>query len=303
MADLNYDQREKIYEERGLSVYKRDDMIQRARFKLSVQEQRAVLYAISKIKPEDKAFNEYIFEIKDFYNLCGIEDKSYTRLKAILKGLADKSWWATIDDKGTESVVRWFSTVRTNKKSGKVIIKFHEDMMPFLLDLAEQQKYFTSYNLKYILAMSSKHSPRLYEILKSYQKNNNQWFFEIETLKKLMDCENYKRWPDFRRYALEPAVEEINKYTDICITYNVKKEGRKITRVVFYMDDKTGHELAAAGHEIIEVLDGQIDIFALLEEDEGRQFLRNRYNIHEQEKQRIEEQKRNIKKGWLDPEE
>jgi hypothetical protein len=56
-------------------------MIQKGRHELSLQEQRCVLYAISKIKPEDAVFQEYTFELKDFYTLCGIEDQSYTRLK------------------------------------------------------------------------------------------------------------------------------------------------------------------------------------------------------------------------------
>lgn len=269
MTKLNMYQREERNKERSMSVYKRDDMIQKARFKLTKQEQRAVLFAISKIKPEDRIFEEYTFELKDFYRLCGLQGDSYTELKAILKGLADKSWWAVVDDKGTESLVRWFSTLRTNKKSGKVTIKFHEDMMPFLLDLVEQQKFFTAYDLKYVLPMSSQFSPRLYEILKSYQKNNNQWFFDVETLKKLMDCENYKRWPDFQRRVLDPAVTEINKFTDICIAYDEKREGRKVTRIVFYMADKTRTEKRAAEEEIQIALDGQLNLFENLEEIQG----------------------------------
>lgn len=266
MSKLNNYQRDQIKNERSMSVFKRDDMIQKARFKLSVQEQRAVLYAISKIQPEDKTFNEYTFEIKDFYRVIGWEKESYTEFKALLKGLADKSWWAEVDDEGTESVLRWFTTVRTNQKSGKVTIKFHEDMMPFLLELVEQQKYFTSYDLKYILPMSSQYSPRLYEILKSYQKNNNQWFFDIDKLKKLMDCENYVRWPDFQRRALDPAVEEINKYTDLCIAYDAKKEGRKVTRIVFYMDEKTTLEKLQVDDTIETELDGQLNFLDTLEE-------------------------------------
>lgn len=267
MPKCNIYQQEKINNERSLSVYKRDDMIQKGRFKLSVQEQRAVLYAISKIKPTDTHLTEYIFDIKDFYRVIGWKNESYTEFKALLKGLTDKSWWAEIDDNGTESVLRWFTTARSNKRSGKVTVKFHEDMMPFLLQVAEQGEFYTFYNLKYVLPMSSKHSPRLYEILKSYQKNNRQWFFDIDKLKKLMDCENYNRWPDFRRYALDPAVEEINKYTDICIAYTAVKEGRKVTRIVFYMDNKTLSERLETETQINEVLDGQLDIFDMIDDN------------------------------------
>lgn len=256
---------------REMTVAKRDDMVQKGRHQLSVREQRCVLYAISKIKPEDTAFQEYTFSLSDFYTLCGLADQSYTELKAILISLKSKSWWATIDDKGTESAVSWFSTVRTNKKSGKATIKFHEDMMPFLLQLTKQNAFYTSYNLQYVLPMSSQFSPRLYEILKSYQKNNREWFFPLEELKRLLDCENYKRWPDFRRFALEPAVEEINQYTDINIAWDVEKEGKKVSRVIFYMADKSDDALLNAKLAIRDKLDGQLtieDILAQLPDEE-----------------------------------
>lgn len=48
---------------REMDVVKRDDMIQHARFTLSIQEQKCILYAISRIKPEDTAFTEYTFDI------------------------------------------------------------------------------------------------------------------------------------------------------------------------------------------------------------------------------------------------
>ena len=109
-------------------------------------------------------------------------------------------------------------------------------------------------------------SPRLYEILKSYQKNNREWFFELEDLKKLLDCQNYTRWPDFRRFALEPAVEEINKYTDLNVAMDTQKEGRKVTRVIFYMAKKGQKALLEAKRAGVDRLDGQLDFDALLAE-------------------------------------
>ena len=104
---------------REMTVAKRDDMVQKGRQQLSVREQRCILYAISRIKPTDEVFQEYTFSLSDFYTLCGLESQSYTELKAILKGLRDRSWIAVTDDKGTESTVSWFNKVRTNKREGR----------------------------------------------------------------------------------------------------------------------------------------------------------------------------------------
>lgn len=266
---LSEKQEMQLRSSREMEIFKHNDMLQKGRHELSLQEQRCVLFAISKIKPEDTVFQEYTFELADFYKLCGLQKESYTELKALMQRLADRSWWASIDDKGTESLVRWFSTLRTNKQSGKVTIKFHEDMMPFLLELTKQDKFYTHYQLKYILPMKSQYAIRLYELLKSYQRNNHEWFFDIEKLKKQLNCENYTRFPDFRRWVIEPAVSEINEYTDIKIAWDTVKEGRRVSRVVFYMVGKKDSELLEADAAVNDALDGQIDILELMTESEN----------------------------------
>ena len=266
MAHKNLSERQemKVRSDREMQVYKRNDMIQKGRHELTMQEQKCVLYAISKIKPEDSVFQDYSFELSDFFKVCGLQKESYSELKAILQGLADRSWWATIDDKGTESLVRWFSTLRTNKRSGKVTIKFHEDMMPFLLELTKGGQFYTHYELKYVLAMKSQYSIRLYELLKSYQRNNYEWFFDIDALKKQLNCENYKDFKDFRKRVLEPAVEEINEYSDITIAWEPVTEGRKVVRISFYMIAKKKDALLDAERAIQDELDGQMDIDEVL---------------------------------------
>ncbi len=237
---------EKIEKEREMKVYKADELLQKARFTLTLTEQRLILYAITKIKPTDTAFTEYEFNLKDFYSVCGISGKeSYTEIKKQCISLKSKAWWITVlDENGSEweSAVTWFNTLRTNKKSGKIRIKFHEDMMPYLLELSKQYgetgSYFTSYDLKYILPMKSTYSIRIYELLKSYQKNNKSWWFKLDKLKHILNCENYKRYPDFRRFVLEPAIKEINKFTDLSIEYSTVKDGNKIDEITFMMNEK-----------------------------------------------------------------
>ena len=259
---------------REMSVCKRDDMVQKGRQQLSIREQRCILYAISRIKPTDTAFQEYTFNLKDFYALCGLADESYTELKTILKGLRDRSWIAVTDDKGTESTVSWFNKVRTNKREGQVTVRFDDDMMPYLLQLTKQNKFYTTYSLQYVLPMSSQFSPRLYELLKSYQKNNREWFFQTEELKKLLGCEHYKNFNDFRRFVLNPAIDEINQYTDLNVAMDVVKEGRggRVVRVIIYMAEKNEAALLDAKRAIYDKLDGQLsieDIMAQLPDEES----------------------------------
>lgn len=280
---MNSEQHDKIMEERFLEVYKRNDMIQKARFTLSVQEQRAVLYAISKIKPDDTYLKEYEFDIKDFYRVIGWSKQSYTEFKALMLDLRNRGWYATLPD-GSETSVAWFSKVRPNKKSGKITIKFDEDMMPYLIQLAAGTEFYTKYQLQYVLPMSSQYSPRLYEILKSYQYNNRQWFFDIDDLKHLLDCKSYTNFNDFKRRALDPAVEEINKYTDLAICYSLTKSGRKVVRVNFQLASKTQSEILKTQREIAEEL-GQFSMDEMLDAlDTERKFWQERHQAEEEER-------------------
>lgn len=264
MAKRKLSERQEMKKQAGreMSVYKRDDMVQKSRQDLTIREQRCVLFAISKVQPTDKVLQEYTFELSHLYDICGLDGESYTELKAILNGLADRSWDLPLkDNPDTISRVRWFSTLRTNKKSGLVTIKFHEDMMPYLLNLTGRDEFYTGYSLQYVLPMSSQYAPRLYELLKSYRKNRMTWYFETEELKRLLNAENYKNFNDFSRRVLVPAVEEINKFTDLKIAYEVKKEGRRFARVEFYMAEKKGRELVDAKLAGEAELDGQVDLF------------------------------------------
>lgn len=136
--------------------------------------------------------------------------------------------------------------------------------MPYLLQLAtqagEQGAFYTRYGLRYVLPMRGQYSTRLYEILKSYQKNNREWFFDLEELKRVLDAQSYDRWPDFRRRVLEPAVEEINNFTDLNVAFDTEKEGRKIARVTFFMAGKNKEDLTKTSIEIYRHLDGQLSL-------------------------------------------
>lgn len=250
---------ERIENERGVKIYKADELLQKARYALTLTEQRLILYSISKIQPTDTVNTFYDLNLNDFFKVCGINHKeSYTKIKDILRALGNKGWWLKIGEE--ESLVRWFTTVRVSKHG--VRVKFHEDMFPYLFELAKQMRingrHYTSYEFQYVLPMKSTYSIRLYELLKSYQKNNQKWWFKIDELKDLLNCPNYERYADFRRFALEPALKEINCYTDLTVEVQTLKLGRKIDTITFIMSEKDFMGKLKAHQEGLTELDGAI---------------------------------------------
>lgn len=248
-------------------VSKRNDMIQRSRFSLTSIENKAVLYILSKVTPNDKPGKLYDFDCNEFYRLIKWSTDSYTDLKAMLTKISNRSWWIDLDEEN-EALVRWFNIVHMNKGTGSIKLSFHEDMFPFILDLQKQKElngvFYTTYQLQNIALMKHQYSPRLYEILKSYQFNNQKWIFEIGTGSiydlqlRLANSEigtgkpilpaNWSFYATFNRDVLKPAQMEINKYTDIKIEYEASKidlkgvKHRKYCVVKFYMVGKTKME-------------------------------------------------------------
>ena len=246
---------------RDYKVVKSNELIQKSRFQLSLQEQKIILYLISKIRPEDMELKEHTFEIIEFCKVCGIDSSNganYRYIKQTLKELRDKSIWLSLEN-GTETTLAWIEKVTMSRQSGAVKIKIDSDMKPYLLQLQEK---FTQYELFYTLAMRSQYSIRLYELLKSYEYQQRKEF-DIEDLKRLLSAENYNRYPDFKRFVLERAIKEINELSDISVTYEVRKQGKKYSRIEFIMKlKKDADERMRTWARIEEILNpAQISLF------------------------------------------
>lgn len=241
------DEKIRIYENRIHKVVKHNDIVQKSRFKLSITEQKTVAFIISLIKPKEDYENyiqplEYEFEMQDYCRICGIDynaGKNYTMVRNTLKSLRDKSVIITLPD-STETSASWIAKFWTNKGSGKAKIRFDEDIIPYIFDLFENT---TRYELLNILPMQSKYSIRLYELCRSWSGLYSKTYTlsELRTLLMIPDNE-LVRYPDFRRRVLEYAQEEINKYTDLNITFEPIKKGKKIIKIQLIIKKKTSIE-------------------------------------------------------------
>jgi len=235
-----YKQKRALEDKQNYSVVKANSLIQQSRFYLTTQEQKIILYLVSKIKPEDKELSFYEFDIIEFCNVCDIDSdngKNYKNIKQTLKNLRDKSIWVT-DENGDETLYAWLDHVKVIKKSSKVTLKINELMKPYLLQLSSN---YTQYTLYYVLAMRSQYSIKLYEVLKSYQYKF-RCEFDLDDFKRILGAEKYQRHADFMRYVLTPAMTEIGELSDIKATYELYKTGRKFTRIMFTIKQLSSKE-------------------------------------------------------------
>lgn len=242
----------KIRADRDMIVVKHNDLI-RARYNLTTQQQKIILFAISKIKPNDKPGQWYEISIEELCNACGliIDDTGYyyKSIKEDLKKLTNRLW-ITFPDK-TEATVAWISDAVIVPLNGTVQIKFHDKLAPYLFLLTE---HYTQYKLDSVLAFKNKYSIRLFELLRMKifhdeleSKAEVEVKFDIDELREELGATNYQKWPEFNRCVIKKAVDEINEYSDIFrISYDTYKDGKTMKSINFIVTEPTGGQKYAA---------------------------------------------------------
>ncbi len=233
-------EQEKYLELRRNKVIKANELIQKSRFSLSLQQQKIVLYLISQISPKDEDFKLYEFSIINFCKVCGIDfdnGKNYIDLKAAIKEIADKSVWVRLHN-GKETLLRWIEKPYIDDNSGIIQIKLDRDMKPYLLQL---QQNFTQYELFWTLNFHRKYTIRFYELIKSihyHELDRYEKTYELEELKQLLGAETYTTYQSFKVRVLAPVVDEINKYSDKSVEFVPIKTSRAVTHVKLIIDTK-----------------------------------------------------------------
>jgi len=237
--------------ERNQVIVKANSLIQKVRYSLSEHQQKVILYTISKILPDDDDFKQYEFSLTEMCDVFGIkrDTNNYRYFEESIKTLADASFW--IHNGNALTLCRWFTRVEIDYDRMVVRIRFDDVLRPYLLMLKSN---FTAYSLESTLALNSKYSIRLYEILKSYAFIEEKTF-DVSELREMLLVENNTRFDNFKKIVIERPVREINVYTDIFVEYTTIKVGHAIGKISFRIRNKNSDERSIARMRRLIVVD------------------------------------------------
>jgi plasmid replication initiation protein len=210
-----------------------------ANYKLSLNEQRLVLSAISQIdarKPIDRD-NNFTITASEFSEIFNIPVKqAYEALHDAASRLYERDIKTHDSLANTTERFRWVDYIKYWHQEAKVTLSFSHRIIPYLTLLHQQ---FSSYELKQISKMRSAYSIRLYELLVQFMKTGER---DI-TLKKIRELfelkKQYPRFFDFKKRILIPSIDDINQTTDIRVEWDVVKKGSRISGLIFVFE-KTG---------------------------------------------------------------
>lgn len=184
----------------------------------------------------DHAYKDYLvveLPISDF--LTDQDDKNHSRIKAALKSLHQKTF--TYQEDGVWECFSIIANPKIRLRSSKVSFIVDSRVWDVLLNFT---KGFSRYDLEIAFKLESTYSMRFYELLAGQKE---PIVYSIENLRKEFKLDGkYKLNKDFIRRVVESAKNELDLKSPVTFTFRPLKEGKKITRIMFYPLRQEGKE-------------------------------------------------------------
>lgn len=199
---------------------------------LTLNEKRLVLAAASMLDPRKPLPKDGYLTVRAdaFSQVFGLDvNHAYEALNDAANRLFERDIRRIVKGKVVERM-RWVYHVKYKEGQGCVELGFSPTVLPHLTML---NKEFTSYQLKQIGSLSSFYSIRLYELMSQFLKLGDR-ACTLDQLRQMLDLgEKYQNVKDLRRWVLEPALKELNAGTDLTVTAEPRRAGRKIIGFTF----------------------------------------------------------------------
>lgn len=120
-------------------------------------------------------------------------------------------------------------------------------------NLVQASSHWAAIRTQAVLAMEGKYSPWLYQLAALHagrREVSRDWSLDELRERLGATAPSMKRWPDFRRFALEPAVAEVNHLTGVRVEWQPVKRGRTVVAVRLACWRKEAQELEEAAAEL-----------------------------------------------------
>jgi plasmid replication initiation protein len=213
-----------------LEIIKGNDLIQAKRsMHLTSREKKLVSFMVASVSPYDDDFKEYNFPVSDFASFFNITDKNVNKeYERIATGIMSKPF--TVENDEEKFTACWLAEAAYDKRSKQMRFRFTPRLKPYLLKL---KKYYTRYRMINLINLENCHSEAMYELLKQFESAGQRRIYLDDMRNMLGLGKKYPLYSNLRAKVIEPTVEEINKFTDINISYEELKQGRRIVALHF----------------------------------------------------------------------
>lgn len=206
-----------------------------AAYKLTLQEQRLLLLALSKIDSRKPLINPIRIYAGEFAATYSMDEKqAYDAIKTAASTLYERTV-RIISGTGKntkDSDFRWIFEKGTPRYEPWIELFFTPSIEPYLSALTGD---FTRYRLRRVVQLKSIHAIRLFQLLVRYEIDGAGYYVVSLTDFREMLClgKAYERINNLQARVLDPAIAELPEGAGMFVEYEVLKKGRVADRLKF----------------------------------------------------------------------
>jgi plasmid replication initiation protein len=159
--------------------------------------------------------------------------QAYRDLKDAVNRLYNRT--IKLDRNNPDAEMRWITKKIPSQTEGTVTITFDKDVIPYISEL---KKRFTEYRLMDVAQFTNQYSVRIYELLAQYKKENER-IISVDDFRYMLNLgEKYAAIKDLKKKIMTPALDEINRHSNLKVEFSQIKRGKEITNFVFKYEPK-----------------------------------------------------------------
>ncbi len=219
-------------------------------YRFGLHEQKVLLQIVSKIRMDEREFSPYFVSWEELKRISNGWLDSEKKIDECCEKLKNKTIKVKAED--GEDNFGFLSGWKTVSGKG-VYFRIDESMKSMLLDLLGDGK-FTLFSLECAIALSSSHSIRFYEILKSHQWKKQPVTIPLDDIKWSLDIDpkspTYSAFGSFRVHILEKSQKAFKEHTDISFTWKPIKAGRKVVSLEIHIKENPRYQRTIQGEAV-----------------------------------------------------
>lgn len=223
----------------------KDNALINASYSLELVEQRLIMLSIIEARrtKQEIVSSEFLTIYADRYiDEFGVHrNVAYQALKDACRHLFERRFtYQKLTAKGNREIVtsRWVQSISYVENEAIVRIKFSDDVAPLIYNL---EKNFTSYELEQVAQLNSKYAVRLYEVVIAWRSAGKTPMITIDELRNRLGVldDEYIELKNLKARVIDFSIKQINEKTEISISYEQHKNGRKIIGFTFTIKQKS----------------------------------------------------------------
>lgn len=181
---------------------------------------------VSEIQNDDEQFKFYKLTRTELNRKLGKRIER-ARIAKLFKAMLDKK----IETETNKEIIHYniFSTLKYNKESEELSVKFNDDLKPLLLKL----KPFTKGYLSDLFKMESSYAKRLYLLCSQWRRAGSFKIKVEQLMNDLQVSKSLKIYNRFKEKVLKVAEKNMMEKSSIYFEFEEKKKGRKVDELIF----------------------------------------------------------------------